>query len=507
MGRIGRLFNNVWSGLATGTIVALAVAVPIVATAGTAVKLESSLGAANVTAGNTAYAGEVAATNDQVVKLQVFYKNVEKPADDNAANNLRMKVTLPADAGKDQVVHSSVKADNSEEATGQATVKLDQENARLQYIPGSAVWRHNTSDNDAPVIAETKLSDEIVLGAQGLVLENTKAGDPHAATVTVLVRVITPGVNITTESQLKGESNKWSANNSAQPGATLRHIISYQNTGNTEAKQLIVRDTLAAKVQLVPGTTKLFNTSNPNGAVLADTITNGGVNIGNYGPGANAYVTFETTLPPADQLVCGGNELRNISVIRPEGMSEYYATSITTIGRDCSSGQNKGAATPTPAPATPQPAYSCDLLTITKGDNRKISAKVDYKATNGAKLKMITYDFGDGSQPLVTDKTIVDYTYAKDGSFTVTAKLTVTANGKDETVTSAPCAQPVSFAPVAATPTTPAAPTSTKLPNSGAGDLVGLFVGASFVGFLAHRLLFARRVVHVRAGLADHHTL
>jgi uncharacterized repeat protein (TIGR01451 family) len=455
------------------------------ALAGTSVKMETSLGAANVTAGDASYKSEVAAASGQVVKVQLSYKNTEKPTDDNKAKNTRVKITLPANVGTGQTVTASLKADNSDQNTSQATVKIDQENGRLQYIPGSAVWKHNTGSREKPTVAETRLNDEVVLGAQGFVLEDTQAGDEYTATVTILARVSAPGLTVTTESQAKGDLDKWSDNNTAQPGATMRHIVNYQNTSGTEQKQVIVRDALPAKAKLVPGTTKLVNASNPNGVAVGDTISASGINIGNYGPGANAYVTFEATIPAAEELACGGNEMRNIGVVQPSGMSEYYASSITTVNRDCKQ--------QTPAPA-PTPTYSCDLLTLAKGGNRKVTSKVDYKAENGAKLKMVTYDFGDGSQPLVTDKTTADYTYKKDGKFTVTAKLTVTANNKDETVTSASCAQSVDFTTPAAPAVASAATTGGNLPNTGAGDVFGIFAGATLIGFLAHRMFTNRRL-------------
>lgn len=472
-----RMFGSLRSGLATGALLGLAVLLPVSTSAADAVKIEGSMGVANVTAGDTDYKPAVNATYDQVVKLQVYYHNQEDPASNKAAENVRVKIAMPTEAGKAQKVSSTVKGDNTNEVKDEVTVNLDRDDATLQYIPGSAIWKHNTGSREAPTITETKISDDVVLGGQGVVLENQKPCYEYASTVTVLARVMVPSVKVVKESQLKADTGKWSNNNTAKPGDTMKYIISYQNTGNTEQKQVVIRDSLPAKLELVPGTTKVYNASNGEGtAITNDNITNGGVVIGNYGPGANAYVIFEAKIAAADQLTCGSNELRNVGVVRPEGMNEYYNTAVTTVKRDCA---GTGAATP---------AYSCDLLTVTKGDGRKVAAKVDYSATNGAKLKNVTYDFGDGSTPLTTDKTTVDYTYQKDGNFTVTAKLVVTANNKDETVTSAACAKPVSY-------TTPAAPVATEeLPATGAGSVIGLFVATSIVGFIGHRLFLSRRL-------------
>lgn len=485
---ISRLFGSMWSGLATGLIIGVAVVVPVATDAQTSVVLAGSLRAANVTTNDTEYKETVNAAIDQVVKLQVYYTNTSQ---DNASN-VRVKIAMPEQAGAKQTITATVKGSNSNELKDQVAISVDKEQAILQYVPGTAVWKHNTGSAEQPKIEETKLSDEVVVGAQGLALESQKPGEAFGSTVSVQAKVMVPGVKVIKESEVKGESNKWSANNSAKPGDTMRYAISYQNTSNAQQKQVVIRDALPAKMQLVPGSTMLYNSSNPGGVKIAsDGVTAGGIVIGNYGPGANAYVIFEATFVPADQLACGNNEFRNLGYARPEGMGEYFNSAVTTVKRDC-------AATPpqqSPAPQpTPQPAavYSCDLLTLTKGDNRKVSAKVDYTAKNGASLKLVSYNFGDGGQPLSTDKTTVEHTYAKDGTYTVSATLTVSANGKDQTSTSAACSKQVTFE--AAQPAPAGQVGKDDLPNSGPGSVATLFVGASAAGFVIHRLVISRWV-------------
>lgn len=485
-----RLFGSMWSGLVTGLIIGAAVVVPVATTAETSVAIEGSVRVANVTAGNTDYKETANAGYDQVVKLQVYYVNTAAADSDDVANNVRVKIAMPGQAGIKQAINTTIKGTNTNEIKDQAVLTLDNEQAIVQYIPGTAVWKHNTGTAEAPTIEETKISDEVVVGAQGIALESQKAGAAYGATVSIQAKVMVPGVKVIKESEVKGETNKWSSNNTAKPGDTLRYIISYQNTSNGQQKQVVLRDALPAKMQLVPGSTMLYNNSSPNGVKIeSDAITAGGIVIGNYGPGANAYVIFETTFAAADQLSCGNNEFRNIGYAKPSGMNDYFNSSVTTVKRECAT------TPPAPTPATPQqPAavYSCDLLTVTKGDNRKLTAKVDYTAKNGASLKLVSYNFGDGSQPLSTDKTSVDHTYVKDGDYTVTATLTISASGKDQTATSAACAKQVSFAAAPATPAPPTTPTASDLPNSGPGSVAGLFVAASAIGFVGHRLLVSR---------------
>lgn len=483
-----RLFGSMWSGLVTGLIVGAAIIMPVATSAQTTLDLQGSLRAANVTAGDASYKEAITATSGQVVKLQVYYRNSADVSSDKTANSVRVKISLPAQDGLKQTVTASVKGANTHELKDQVAVTVDREGARLQYIPGTAVWKHNTGSAEQPKFEETAISDELVVGGQGVDLGNQKPGEPFGSTVTVQARVVAPGVNTTLESQVKGETNKWSANNSAKPGDAMRYIIGYQNTSNSQQKQVAVRSVLPAKMQLVPGSTMLYNTSNPNGVRLTnDHITDKGIVIGNYGPGANAYVVFEAMVAAVDQLACGNNELRAISFVRPEGVDEYLNTAVTSVKRDCA------AKSPTPSPAQPQAAYSCDQLNLTKGEGRKLTASLDYTATNGAKLKLVSYDFGDGTQPLTTDKTTVEHIYGKDGTYTVTATLTITANGKEQTATSAACSKAVSFAAPPASGSTPPAPAgSNDLPNSGPGSVAALFIGASTVGFVIHHLIVGR---------------
>lgn len=225
------------------------------------------------------------------------------------------------------------------------------------------------------------------------------------------------GVKVTAESQLKGESNKWSANNTAKPGDTLTYIVSYQNTGTAVHKQVKISSALPANTQLVADTTKVYNTVSPEGKVTAgNDIVNSGLTIGDYAPGANAYVTFQVTLPAADKLKCGNNELRNTSTVSVSSLGDSKSAAVTTVRRECAA--QPQANTPPPTPAQP-------------------------------------------------------------------AKPTPTP----------PAATPAAPAP-AASPAPAAAPAAEgKLPETGAGSVIGLFAAATAIGYGFHRLVLRRKLV------------
>jgi len=97
--------------------------------------------------------------------------------------------------------------------------------------------------------------------------------------------------------------------------------------------------------------------------------------------------------------------------------------------------------------ASPSSAQ-CTGLTATPGENRSATATVTYIAQNGAKLSSISYNFGDGSAPVVTTSTTANHTYAADGDYTIVATLSFTGTTD---VADSTCQAPVSFTTV--TPT------------------------------------------------------
>lgn len=479
--KISRLFNSLPKRIVASAIVALAFALPAATFAADMVTIEGSMGVVNVTTGGTKYAESTTASYNQVVKLQVYYHNRENPDSGKIANNLNVKINIPSTPGTTQTQTATIKADNSNTVTDTTTVKLDRSDAYLQYIPGTAVWRHNVGTNEDVKVVDTTVSDDIVTSGTGLVLENEKPCYNFSATVTVMARVMIPGTKVVKQVEKASETDKWATTNSANPGETLKYMISYQNTGNTTAKDVIVRDNLPPYLTYVPGTTKIVNGSHPaSNPAIDDTnkLTTDGIVIGDYAPGAVAYVTFEAKIADEAKMPCGVTRLTNVGVAHPTGTPEYFNTAYTNVNRECKN----------------QPKYSCDLLTVTKGDNRKITASVAYTGTNGATLKTVTYNFGDGSTPLTTDKTNVTYTYAKDGTYAVTATLTFSVNGADKTgVTSAACAQSVTFT----TPTPPVTPPVTPptvLPSTGAGSVVGIAAAAMAVGTIGYRLFVSRKL-------------
>jgi uncharacterized repeat protein (TIGR01451 family) len=309
----------------------LAMAVmPFTTTATSHVSIESRLQVENTTT-DSGYVKNVPAKVDEVVAIQVWYHNREEANSGEIANNLKVNLNLPQGVkGKTQVVSSTTSADNSNTVNDSATINLSLDNAYLEFIPGQSIWRHNTGTNANPNWVNTTLSaaqEQQLLGG-GLVLENAQPCFNFESTVTVLARVRADVVSITKQVRKLGEQN-WVTQNSAKPGDKLEYLITFKNEGNTVLRNVVVGDNMPAHVAYVNGTTMLRNGSNPNGIkITSDNITKGGIDVGNYNPGAVGYVWFQAQI---DSNLKGNYDLTNVGVVRPEGMNEHWNKAVTKV--------------------------------------------------------------------------------------------------------------------------------------------------------------------------------
>ena len=94
---------------------------------------------------------------------------------------------------------------------------------------------------------------------------------------------------------------------------------------------------------------------------------------------------------------------------------------ITGVIKDCG---NPVWGNPTTPPA--KPALTCDALQVTEISRNTFKFSVKATAKNGASITSYTYNFGDNNIK-TTNSSEIQYTYAKEGNYTVT----ITVNGKE----------------------------------------------------------------------------
>jgi uncharacterized repeat protein (TIGR01451 family) len=459
-----RTLGSLRKRVAAAAIVGLAVFLPVAATAANMVKIEADTTVANATkdAGTNNWGASTTASYNQVVAVQVVYNNKEEAGSGKTADNLHVKINIPKTAGKTQTVTTTTKADNSNQVNGSATVNLDRADAYLQYIPGTATWKHASTDN-GPMTVVQKVSDDVVLGANGINLG--KENPCQAGSIVVQARVMVPGLTVDKYVRVKGQA-EWKTSVNAKLGDTLQYEIAYHNTGNTTQNDVEFRDQLPKGISYVAGTTKLKSGNYPNGLnVTSNALVTDGITVGDYAPGAAAYVMFEAKVDKANELACGENTLRNIGYVQPTGMNYYYNTADVVVNKACVN----------------QPVYSCDAFTLAASADRTVTVnKFNYTAKNGATFKNVVINWGDKSDALTTNTPVGQkHSYAKDGAYTVTATAHFTVDGKDVTSVGN-CTQKVSFG------------TPPELPNTGAGDVFGLFAAVTAAGAVLHRVASRR---------------
>lgn len=140
----------------------------------------------------------------------------------------------------------------------------------------------------------------------------------------------------------------------------------------------------------------------------------------------------------------------------------------------------------------PEVKLACVDLSVSKIDRTRYDFTVTGSAQN-ATITGYTFTVKDSNSKVVDTNTVntsatsaVYHFNQETGTYTVSAQL----NTDHGNATSNSCVKQIT---VADAPTTPETPKATSLPNTGAGDVVGIFAGASAAGTAAHAIVTRRR--------------
>lgn len=106
--------------------------------------------------------------------------------------------------------------------------------------------------------------------------------------------------------QIKG-SNEWKETVTVKAGQTVRYRIQFQNTGDTELKNVVIRDVLPNGMSYVKGSTVL------NDKTVGDGIVADGINIGTVAKGTTATVYFYATVKSELKDNCYDSTLTNVA--------------------------------------------------------------------------------------------------------------------------------------------------------------------------------------------------
>lgn len=415
---------------------------------------------------------DVTTGSKEVVVRMYIHNNAN--VDTNAsgkgiARNTKVRVALPTAQSQTLRARGYISADNA--SMVEDTVDFVGASAfKVEYVPGSAIIYNNGPLNGS------KISDSVVTTGAPIGYDKLDGNLPgcfeHEAVVQIRVRVITqetPTLKFSKQVRVAG-TKEWKKEVNAKPGDKVEWLLTTNTTGTGVQNNMVVRDVPAPNTQLQAGSVKWIDAS--QNAVQADKpLFDGGINVGNYNTGSGFYMMYASTIK-GDFDGCEAR-VRNLGYVRSDQNKEIGDDADVVITKENCKPEVK-------------PVYTCDSLTKTSIGDRNYRFKVAYTAKDGAKLKMFTYDFGDGSDKFVTDKDTVEHVYAKDGNLVARVSITFTVDGKDKVVESDKCSAPITTS-TAPTPETP------KLVTTGPGDVAGIFAGVSAFGASLHQVVTRRR--------------
>jgi len=426
----------------------------------------------------------VQAGKEYVVRLYVH---------NNAATNLNLvahnvtaKVSLPTSTSKSIDVQGFINSSNAtpSEVYDHATFTSTQD-FNLSYVQGSLKYYNNANGNGFTI-------PESIFTNSGAKLGYTSMnGDipgclQYAGYLTFIVKPqVAPTSDFTVAKEVrKSGTTTWSENVTVNPGEKVDYLITYENTGKTTQKNVVVKDQLPQGMTYVAGSTTLRNGNHPTGTTVSDNVVSSqGINIGDYAPGAVAYVMFNAKAVANDSLtVCGTNKLTNTAKVETDNGTKQDTADVT-VNKTCT---------------TPEKIQVCRLsdktiVTINKADfdGTKYSKNLsDCKETQIQVCRL-------------SDKTVVSINEKDFDSTKYTKTLTDCKDIKvcrleDQTVVTITMAQydedkdsystTLSDCDTETPPTTPP-----ELPHTGAGDVIVSLLGAGSLTAVIGAYLASRR--------------
>jgi hypothetical protein len=121
-----------------------------------------------------------------------------------------------------------------------------------------------------------------------------------------------------------------------RPGTILKYLLTYRNTSSNEQENVVARISLAPGLLAVPNSTRLANGNHPNGERNEpNSLTDGGIIIGNYYPGGIAYITLEVAVSDSIYLSCGTNTFRSVGSIGARNIDVFYNVAEFQMLRSC----------------------------------------------------------------------------------------------------------------------------------------------------------------------------
>ena len=313
---------------------------------------------------------EITVEDGQTYIIRLYAHNNNPNGTAATAKDVTLHYTLPTTAGTELSVQGAIDSSNATPSRVWDDVVFKSSNGQsfyLDYIEGSALYENNGIGKNGGV----KLSDSIINQAGVKIGYDALDGNVPGCfkydsytTIKVKAVYINNSYEVAKTVRKIGDTDKtFKESVDANVGDTVEYQIYYKNTSSQHVDNVMVKDVLPNNMELVKGTTKLYNETNQNGLLYKDdTITTTGINIGSYGVGANAYIRFRAKVVDKS-MVCGTNKLVNwgqVGVGKTTLQDNAFVMVKKTEGCD-----PKPTPTPDPDPTPDDPQPTPVVPTVT----------------------------------------------------------------------------------------------------------------------------------------------
>lgn len=334
---------------------------------------------------NHKFSNEVNIVAGKKYTVYIYFHNDAAANLQLVANNTRMNTQLPSyvKANTKTAISAKVMADNAnpKKVWDEAYV-LSTRDVAMKYVAGSATIHSKGAVNGQKLNSNQFLTSGALIGYNAL--DGKVPGCHEFAGYVTYDFVVEAGQANFTIAKTVSENGKmkFAEEIKTKDNQVVDFKLVYTNVGSTIQKGVTIKDVLPAGMSYVKGSTKVANKkTNGQPVTVSDNITTTGINIGDYTPGANAFILFSAKI---DDLSCGQNKtlVNKAEVITQDGKKS-----------DTAQVNVKSEACPTPNP-TPvvKDIKVCDLNTkqiITIKENT-FNANKHAKDLNKCKTNAVT---------------------------------------------------------------------------------------------------------------------
>jgi len=198
----------------------------------------------------------------------------------------------------------------------------------LHYVPGSTVI-HSFGAVNNKVMSDTILSSSGVPLGYNALDGNLPGCNDYSGYITFKIQADQPSFTFTKQVRIDG-TKTWKDSVNAAPGTKIDYLLSYKNTSTSVIqKDVTFKDQLPKGITYIPGSSRLTAGATTTNKVVGDGVSTTGLNVGDYNPGAAAYLVFSAKV---GKVPC--TTLENTAAVETNSGYKKDTASVTT-GKSC----------------------------------------------------------------------------------------------------------------------------------------------------------------------------